>query len=211
MPIPGLLAVVRTVLAKQFVWWSASRNAVCAPLYATLRAGQHHHLSEEPAGALTRRGKPPQARPGVPLDMGRRQPAAAPRNTPALFRARAHRGEAPGVHRGYEQRARLHAARQEVGRLCTHPLPQLRVRLPPPRPLLRPRNRWPSPPRSGTRRGPALGEPGHRVAQHEVCHKASSSAGRNTARPHGARPPSFATPMLPWPRLPLPGPESRRL
>jgi len=110
-----------------------------------------------------------------------------------------------------EQRARLHAARQEVGRLCTHPLPQLRVRLPPPRPLLRPRNRWPSPPRSGTRRGPALGEPGHRVAQHEVCHKASSSAGRNTARPHGARPPSFATPMLPWPRLPLPGPESRRL
>ena len=174
-------------------------------------AGQSHHLSEEPAGALTQRGKPPQARPGVPLDMGRRQPAAAPRNTPALFRARAHRGEAPGVHRGYEQRAPLHAARQEVGRLCTHPLPQLRVRLPPPRPLLRPRNRWPSPPRSGTRRGPALGEPGHRVAQHEVCHKASSSAGRNAARPYGVRPPSFATPMLPWPRLPLPGPESRRL
>lgn len=82
-------------------------------------AGQSHHLSEEPAGALTQRGKPPQARPGVPLDMGRRQPAAAPRNTPALFRARAHRGEAPGVHRGYEQRARLHAARRRWG-ACAH-------------------------------------------------------------------------------------------
>jgi len=104
-------------------------------------------------------------------------------------------------------RAPVHTLR----RMCTRPPPRPSVRLPPPRPLLHPRNRWPAPPRSGTKRGPAFSEPGRRLAQHEACQKAPSSARRNTARPHGARLPSFATRMLPWPCPPVLGPGSRPL